>query len=59
MKKVKMKMKIKYMIFDTIKKWFDKEEAEEIIEELAVVEAPVIPPPAEPTPEKPQTYSFM
>jgi len=52
-------MKIKYMIFDTIKKWFDKEEAEEIIEELAVVEAPVIPPPAEPTPEKPQTYSFM
>lgn len=47
------------MIFDTIKKWFNKEEAEEIIEELAVVEAPVIPPPVEPAPEKPQTYSFM
>jgi hypothetical protein len=41
------------MILDSIKKWFDKEEAEEIIEELT--EEPIV----EQEPEKPQSYSFM
>jgi hypothetical protein len=45
------------MIFDTIKKWFDKDEAEEIIEELTAPKVEDVP--EEPAPEEPKTYSFM
>ena len=47
------------MIFNTIKKWFDKDEAEEIIEELKEIIPSVEPEPEEPSSESPKTYSFM
>jgi hypothetical protein len=47
------------MIFDNIKKWFDKDEAKEIIEELQDESPSIEPIIEEPVVEEPKTYSFM